>query len=185
MLIRDLTKFANDLDSSGLKREADTVDVIIDAVKRLLDERSSRAGSSEEGGEEGRGHSKEDDSEEQVDLFGYKTSNFEICPGAVKAFSELKEELGENPDDKTGKHALDALRKTDDLFQIEKNAINSKSITTRELEEAIRLHREILYNIGALSSESDKELLSSFEFLDGHMDKIIGFKEKGEKTDDK
>jgi len=181
MLIRELVKFANDLDASGLKKEADTIDVIIDAVKKLLEERGSGKGSdkSEKNREESESEEKGEE-KKQVELFGSKTTNFEICPGAIAAFSELKEKLKDSPGDEVEEHALNALKKTDDLFQIEKNAINSKSITSRELDEANKLFREILYNVGALSSEVDDELLSSFDFLGGHMDKIKSFKEKKE-----
>jgi len=181
MLIRDLVKFANDLDASGLKKEADTVDVIIGAIKKLLEERGSGkdSGGSEEDqkGSESEG---KDGEEKQVELFGSKTTNFEICPGAVSAFNELKEKLGESPNDASERYAVDAMKKTDDLFQIEKNAINSKSITSKELDDADKLFREILYNVGALSAEMDDEFLSSFDFLGGHMDKIKSFKEKKE-----
>jgi hypothetical protein len=181
MLIRDLVKFANDLDAGGLKKEADTIDVIIGAIKTLLEERGSGkdAGESEESQKES-GSEEKDNEEKQVELFGSKTTNFEICPGAVSAFSDLKERLGDSPDDASEKYAVDAMKKTDDLFQIEKNAINSKSITSRELDEADRLFREILYNVGALSSEIDADLLTSFDFLGGHMDKIKSFKENKE-----
>jgi len=187
MLIRDLVKFANDLDASGLKKEADTIDVIIDAVKRLLEERGSDKGSddSEEGQEES-GPEEKDGEEKQVELFGYKTTNFEICPGAVAAFSDLKKKLEDSPSNDAAEYALGAMKKTDDLFQIEKNAINSKSITSKELNDANKLFQEILYTVGALSSEMDlssgmdTELLSSFDFLGGHMDKIKSFKEKKE-----
>ena len=181
MLIRDLVKFANDLDASGLKKEADTVDVIIGAIKKLLEERGS--GKDPDGSEEGQkesGSEEKDGEEKQVELFESKTTNFEICPGAVSAFNDLKEKLGEYPNDASERYAVDAMKKTDDLFQIEKNAINSKSITSRELEEADKLFREILYNVGALSSEIDADLLSGFDFLGGHMDKINSFKENKE-----
>jgi len=181
MLIRDLVKFANDLDASGLKKEADTIDVIIGAIKKLLEERGS--GEDPAGSEEGQresGPEEKGGEEKQVELFGSKTTNFEICPGAVSAFSDLKEKLGESPRDTSEKYAVDAMKKTDDLFQIEKNAINSKAITSREIEDADRLFREILYNVGALSSEIDADLLSSFDFLGGHMDKIKSFKENKE-----
>jgi hypothetical protein len=181
MLIKDLVKFANDLDASGLKKEADTIDVIIGAIKKLLEERGSSKGSDDSGASKEESGSEEKDSEEkQVELFGSKTTNFEICPGAVAAFSDLKEKLGDSPGDESEEYALSTMKKTDDLFQIEKNAINSKSITSRELEEANKLFREILYNVGALSSEIDDDLLSSFDFLGGHMDKIKSFKEKKE-----
>ena len=180
-IVKDLTKFANDLDASGLKKEADTIDVIIGAIKKLLEERGSGkdSGEPEEDQEESESEEK-DDEEKQVELFGFKTTNFEICPGAVTAFSELKEKLGDSPSDASEKHATDAVKKTDELFQIEKNATNSKSITSRELEEADKLFREILYSVGALSSEIDADLLSDFDFLGGHMDIIKDFKENKE-----
>lgn len=185
MLIRDLIKFANDLDTSGLKKEADTIDVIIDAVKKLLEERGSDKDSdaSEEDREES-GSEERSGEEKQVELFGSKTTNFEICPGAVSAFSRLKEKLGDSPNNASEKYAVDAMEKTDDLFQIEKNAINSKSITSRELDSADKLFQEIIYNVGALSSEIDSELLSGFGFLGGHMDKIKSFKESKESNNE-
>lgn len=182
MLLRDLTKFANDLDSSGLKKEADTVDDIINAVKRLLEERASS--SDKERGDVESKQDQEGGPEKQVELFGFKTINFDICPGAVAAFDRIKEQLGDSPDEKEERYALEAIKKTDDLFQIEKNAISSKSLTTRESESAGKLFREILYNVGALSSEADKEFLSDFEFLDGHIDKIKSFSNKKESSND-
>ena len=62
MLIRDLTKFANDLDASGLKKEADTIDVIIDAVKKLLEERGSGKDPDESEGSQKESESDEKDS---------------------------------------------------------------------------------------------------------------------------
>lgn len=185
MLIRDLVKFANNLDASGLKKEADTIDVIIDAVKKLLEERGSDKGSDDsEKSQEGSGSEGEGGEEKQVELFGSKTTNFEICPGAVAAFSDLKEKLEDSPSNDAAEYALGAMKKTDDLFQIEKNAINSKSITSKELDDADKLFREILYNVGALSAEMDAEFLSSFDFLGSHMDKIKSFKEKKENNNE-
>jgi hypothetical protein len=181
MLIKDLVKFANDLDASGLKKEADTIDVIIGAIKKLLEERGSGEGSDESGeGQKESGPEEKDGEEKQVELFGWKTTNFEICPGAVAAFSNLKEKLEDSPSNDAAEYALGAMKKTDDLFQIEKNAINSNSITSRELDDADKLFQEIIYNVGALSSEMDTELLSGFDFLGGHMDKIKSFKENKE-----
>ena len=81
MLIRDLVKFANDLDASGLKKEADTVDVIIGAIKKLLEERGS--GKDPDGSEEGQ---KESESEE---IGTYPNRNATL-PGALhRAFLRL------------------------------------------------------------------------------------------------
>jgi hypothetical protein len=183
MLIKDLVKLANDLDTSGLKKEADTIDVIIGAIKKLLEERGSDSDSDEsEEGQQDSGSEEKDGEEKQVELFGSKTTNFEICPGAVSAFNSLKEKLEDSPSNDAAEYALGAMKKTDDLFQIEKNAINSKSITSRELDDADKLFQEIIYNVGALSSEMDTELLSGFDFLGGHMDKIKSF--KGNKEND-
>ena len=177
MLIEDLVKFANNLDKKGLKKEADAIDVIINAVKSLLEERghtdgSMKSGSSNEDSAEG------DEKGEQITAFGYDTKNFDICPGAVKAFSEVKEKVEEDSD--AAEHALSALRKTDDLFQIEKNVIKSKSVTSKEIDNATGLYEEIIHSVGMLSAGISESLLGSFEFLSGHLDEIKSFKENGE-----
>ena len=66
------------------------------------------------------------------------------------------------------------------MFQIEKNAINSKAVTSKEVDNATELYEEIIYNVGMLSAEIGESLLGSFEFLSGHLDKIKDFKENGE-----
>ena len=177
MLIEDLVKFANNLDKKGLKKEADAIDVIINAVKSLLEERGHMKKPVEE--EPSDENLEGDDQKgEQVDAFGYDTKNFDICPGAVKAFSEIKEKVEKDSD--AEEYALSAIRKTDDLFQIEKNAINSKAVTSKEVDNATELYEEIIYNVGMLSAEIGESLLGSFEFLSGHLDKIKDFKENGE-----
>ena len=184
MLIKDLIKFANDLDRKGLKKEADAVDVIINAVKTLLEERGHMEASPGEKPKDPAGDKEESSKKEggQVEAFGYKTQNFDICPGAVEAFSEIKEKVDE--DSNGAEYALSAMKKTDDLFQIEKNAINSESVTSKEVDSATDLYEEIIYNIGMLSADIGSSLLGSFDFLSGHIDKIKSFKKNGENNEE-
>lgn len=186
MLIRDLVKFANTLDGKGLKKEADAVDAVISAIKTLLEERGGLDG--DMGGTKEQSREPDGDSdgggEKQVELFEYDTKNFEICPGAVTAFEKIKMKLGSDPGDMEREHALTAIEKTDDLFEIEKNAISSESVTSKEVGYASDLYEEIIYNIGMLSAEAEESFLGDFKFLAGHIDTIKGFRENKETKDE-
>ena len=102
-----------------------------------------------------------------LDVFGYITKNFDICPGAQMTFANL---LSTNPDENTIGMIRSAAVIADRIFQIEKDAINNKMATDEQLNEAIALvddYKDII-------SEVDKILgtQNNVSYMDGHI-KII------------
>lgn len=180
MLLRDLIKFANSLDASGLKKEADAVDDIISGIKRLLSERSGKPA---DGSKSIDKSVPEEEGSDQIEIFGFTTSHFDICPKAVEAFKYLEKALGEDPNQSAKDLAVEAAELSDKLFQIEKNVIKSESVATVELDEAYGLFQKILYTVGSLSSQMEEPLLSRFDFLKGHIEKINSFKSKETKDE--
>jgi hypothetical protein len=72
----------------------------------------------------------------EIDVFGYKTKYFYICPGAISTFEDLTSlELDE---DVVGM-IRSAAQIADNVFLIEKNAIESGKTSQEELDEAILL----------------------------------------------
>ena len=72
----------------------------------------------------------------EIDVFGYKTKYFYICPGAISTFQDLTSlELDE---DVVGM-IRSAAQIADNVFLIEKNAIESGKTSQQELDEAILL----------------------------------------------
>ena len=72
----------------------------------------------------------------EIDVFGYKTKYFYICPGAISTFQDLTSlELDE---DVVGM-VRSAAQIADNVFLIEKNAIERGITSKQELDEAILL----------------------------------------------
>ena len=111
-----------------------------------------------------------DSSQEQVSLFNYTTKNFDLCPGAVKAFEHMKsfEMSGDSRE-----RALNAIQDTDRLFEIEREVLESESATMEEAREAIGLSRSVSNYVGQISEEIDQDFTQDFEFLDMHIEKIM------------
>ena len=87
------------------------------------------------------GESEDDDSSaKELDFHGYKTNNFHMCPGAVKAFSKINQlDLDENSE----AIAVGAAKATDDLLGLEEEVIDNKSTSSEQFAEALMLFRVI------------------------------------------
>ena len=114
----------------------------------------------------------ESEDTDQVEFEGHNTQNFDLCPGAVKAFKKIQ---GMDLDSGQKEIALEAIRDTDDLLAVEKAVLDSESASKDQIIEAIRLARSVAHNVGALSEDLDQDLSSDFEFLDMHIEKISDY----------
>jgi hypothetical protein len=108
--------------------------------------------------------------EGELNVLGYHTKNFDICPGAIELFTHL---MTMPMDDDTIGMLRSAAQIADNVFHIEKLVIEKKSVTPHELEEAILLvddFRDVL-------EEIDEEVGMSHDtsFMDGHIKTIQSF----------
>jgi len=158
-MLKKLVKLANDLDLKGLEKEAESVDKIIEALVSLLN--NSNEEGSEEGSEEG----------EQVEFHGETTENFDLCQGAVNAFSALEEKVDEN----SKGLALEALKETDKLLGIERDVIDFETATEKDLKKVLDLAQSVAYKAGVLSEMLNDDLSDDFAFLNMHVEKIVEY----------
>ena len=111
--------------------------------------------------------------ENQVELMGYVTKNFDICGRAVSAFSELKAAV---PDmsKQSREDLLGALKYQDAMFGIEKALyeIGSTEVDMAQVEEAVMLSHMVTYAIGMVSAEMDIEVIDMFAYLPMHIEQI-------------
>ena len=114
----------------------------------------------------------ESEDTDQVEFEGHNTQNFDLCPGAVKAFKKIQ---GMDLDSGQKEIALSALKDTDDLLGLEKNVLESESTSKDQIVEALRLARAVAHSVGALSEDIGEDLSSDFEFLDMHIEKIVEY----------
>jgi hypothetical protein len=106
----------------------------------------------------------------EIDVFGYETKQFYICPGAIGTFEELKT-LAKDEDTIGMIRSLAQI--ADNVFKIEKDAIQNKSTTQKEVDEAIVL----VSDFKDLLKEIEEEVQKTFDvsYMDGHIVTIKSF----------
>jgi len=108
--------------------------------------------------------------EGEVNVFGYHTKNFDVCPGAVALFTHL---MTMPMDDDTIGMLRSAAQIADNVFHIEKLVIEKKSVTPHELQEAILLvddFRDVLEEI-----DEEVGMVHDTSFMDNHIEVIKSF----------
>ena len=101
MLIKDLIKFANELDAQDLKEQADAVDLIIKSIKKLMQSRGdiSFEKEDEEAEKDSGVDQKEDSKDDQIEAYGYSTRNFDLCEMVRESFETIKGYIEEDSDE--------------------------------------------------------------------------------------
>jgi hypothetical protein len=106
----------------------------------------------------------------EIDVLGYKTKNFKLCPGAIATFNHLMEmQLNED----TIGMVRSAAQVADNVFRIEKEVIEKGSATEEELKEAMIL----VGDFKDIMEEIDEEVMMQHDvsYMDGHIAKIESY----------
>ena len=108
--------------------------------------------------------------ENEIDIFGYGTKQFYICPGAIGTFEEVKSLV---KDEDTIGMVRSAAQIADNVFKIEKDAIEKQSTTQREVDEATVLVADFKDLMGEIEEEVGKTF--DVSYMDGHIVTIKSF----------
>jgi len=108
--------------------------------------------------------SKEKMSKETLDVYGYKTKDFDICPGAIDTFTHL---VDMNLDEETQGMVRSAAQIADNVFKIEKDVLELKSSTPEQLEQAKILVDDFYDLMNEIDEITDME--HPVEYMDGHI----------------
>jgi hypothetical protein len=103
----------------------------------------------------------------EINILGYKTKYFYICPGATATFEHL---VKMNPDEETARMIRNAAVLADNVFEIEAKVLEDEKATPEQLEDATLLVSDF-YD---LMNEIDEELgmIHDVSYMDGHLEKI-------------
>jgi hypothetical protein len=106
----------------------------------------------------------------EMNVLGYMTKYFYICPGAQSTFEHL---ISMNPDEETSGMIRSAAQIADNVFEIEAKVMKDEMATPSQLEQA-ELLVDDFYD---LMQEIDEELgmLHDVSYMDGHIQKISSF----------
>jgi hypothetical protein len=105
-----------------------------------------------------------------VDVYGYKTKYFQICPGAQATFLHL---ISMDNDDETIGMIRSAAVVADSIFKIEADVLQSELATTEQLKEAIVLvddFKDIINEIDKISG-----MKHDVSYMDGHIETIKSY----------
>lgn len=113
--------------------------------------------------------------EGELNVFGYQTKNFDICPGALGTFSSLIRTP--NLEKNTRGMIRSAAVIADAVFKIEKEVILKERATLEELQEAVVLVDDFKDIINEISQ--DTEVKYDILYMDGHIKKISDYLPEG------
>jgi hypothetical protein len=105
-----------------------------------------------------------------LDVYGYETKYFQICPGAQKTFTEIVS-LPNN--EETIGMVRSAAVVADAIFKIENDVLEAKKATPQQLKEAILLvedYKDIIHEI-----DEEHGTVSDVSYMDGHIKTIESF----------
>jgi hypothetical protein len=115
---------------------------------------------------------------EELDVFGYQTRFFFICPGAENTFLDLIE-LGNIAGDEVIGMTRSAAVVADRIFEIEKEVVDSGSATVEQMKEAIVLvddFYDIIYEIDEeLSEMAGAPVVHNVQYMDNHLETIASY----------
>jgi hypothetical protein len=102
-----------------------------------------------------------------VNVYGYHTRFFQICPGAQATFEHL---ISMDNDEDTKGMIRSAAQVADNVFRIEDEVIKAESATQHQYDEAVILvddFKDIIAEIDKISG-----MKHDVSYMDGHIDKI-------------
>jgi hypothetical protein len=107
----------------------------------------------------------------EMDVMGYKTQNFHICPSATTAFSELVNR-GFRGDEAEMLAQIAML--VDDYLEIEVMAMQQGGTDMANTRKMIDMGNAAFYHLGAFAlSVDDETIVSLFDFMPDHILKVV------------
>ena len=113
----------------------------------------------------------------EMDVMGYQTKNFHICPGAQKAFSELVNRgfRGEQAEMLAQLAIL-----ADDYLAIEVTATQQGSADMEMIKSMIDTGNALFFHLGAFAMEAnDETIVSLFNFMPDHVLTVMQLSSEG------
>ena len=114
--------------------------------------------------------SKMNEEEGEVNVFGYQTQHFDVCPGAQSLYKAIVK--GEHDDKVDGKQDKDLVIRVakahDTLFYLEKMAMEKKIEVTPELVDMAQNQADLIMS----AAKEKMDLEAEHQYVQGHVDKI-------------
>jgi hypothetical protein len=105
-----------------------------------------------------------------IDVLGYRTKYFYICPGAIATFQHL---ISMNPNEDTSRMIRNAAVIADSVFKIEDDVIKNESASSEQLQKA-RLLVDDFYDLMKVIDE-ELGMKHDVDYMENHIEIIKGY----------
>ena len=123
-------------------------------------------------------HSKEMESNGnggEMDIMGYQTKNFHICPGAQEAFSIM---IKEGYRDKEADNLINIAMLVDEYLGMEIEALESGA-NSGLIQGMIDKGNSAMFHLGSFANKlGDEAMINLFDFMPGHVLKAMGMNDE-------
>jgi hypothetical protein len=99
------------------------------------------------------------EAEGQVNVFGYQTKHFDVCPGAQSLYKRIT-------DEKLKDDAIKSAKLQDALFALEKQALKTNTASKEDVEKAQKIADAVMKLAQRMG------LKAEHQYIQGHVDKI-------------
>jgi hypothetical protein len=106
----------------------------------------------------------------EMDILGYMTKYFYICPGAQTTFEHL---ISMNPDKETSRMIRNAAVLADSVFKIEAKVLEDEVATPEQLEQATVLVDDFYGLMSVI--DDDLGMFHDVSYMDGHLEVISSY----------
>jgi hypothetical protein len=103
----------------------------------------------------------------ELDILGYQTKYFYICPGAISTFEHL---ISMKPDEDTSRMIRNAAVIADNIFKIEAKVLEEETASVEQLEQATILVDDFYDLMSVIDNELG--MLHDVSYMEGHLEKI-------------
>ena len=103
----------------------------------------------------------------EMNILGYPTKHFDICPGAQATFKHLLEMV---QDEETAGMIRSAAQVADNIFKLESDVIEKEKATQEDVQLAQILVNDFYDIIEEIDEETD--MIHDVSYMDGHIEKI-------------
>lgn len=112
---------------------------------------------------------------EDLNIFGYRPDNFDMCPGAVETFKHL---ISMEVNDDTVGMIRSAAIVADKIFEIEKEVLDNEYTSPEDMEQVVKLvqdFKDIIHEV-----DEEVGMVHDVSYMDGHIEKVKEYFEDDE-----
>jgi len=114
-----------------------------------------------------------------ITVSGYKTKNFDICPGSVAAFRKVGEHLLGIRDPELRELVAKAAKKTDQFLGLKKTLLDRGKADPNDIERMIQFYGHVAYSVGSIAERLGCSLKNEFIYAISHIADVLPLMESG------